>query len=137
MNAIANIELPDVQTSPDARGVALEAVGVNGLRYPITVVLPDGTRQQTICEAELTVPLDASTRGTHMSRFVEALHEHRDSMSPAGVLALALTVSERLDGHGAQVQLRFPLFVERVAPVTDEPALLTIDCVLAVSIAGT
>jgi GTP cyclohydrolase IB len=136
MNAIANIELPDVQTAADTRGVALEAVGVNGLRYPITVVLPDGTRQQTICEAELTVPLEADARGTHMSRFVEALHEHRDSMSPAGVLALAHRVSGRLDGRGANVELRFPLFVERPAPVTDEPALLTIDCALAVKIAG-
>ncbi len=136
MNAIANIELPDVQTAADTRGVSLEAVGVTGLRYPITVVLPDGSSQQTICEAELTVPLDATTRGTHMSRFVEALHDHRGAMSPAGVLALARSVSERLDGRGASVDLRFPLFVERPAPVTQEPALLTLDCTLGVKIAA-
>jgi GTP cyclohydrolase FolE2 len=135
MNTVANVDLPDVQTDTDARGIALEAVGITGLRYPITVVLPDGTRQQTICSADLSVPLDAATRGTHMSRFVEALHEYRDAMSPAGVLALARSVSERLDGRGSSVDLRFPLFVERAAPVTDEPALLTIDCALGVKIA--
>src|SRR5438309_788827 len=90
---------------------------LTGLRYPIAVALPAGDHQQTICEAELTVPLDATTRGTHMSRFVEALHEHRDEISPAGVLALSRSVSERLGGLGARVELRFPLFVERAAPV--------------------
>jgi GTP cyclohydrolase FolE2 len=134
VNAIANIELPDVQTSADARGVALEAVGVTGLRYPITVVLPDGTRQQTICNAELTVPLEAGTRGTHMSRFVEALHRQRDAISPGGVLALVREVSERLESRGAAVTLNLPLYVKRPAPVTGEEALLTIDCVLAARI---
>jgi GTP cyclohydrolase IB len=136
VSATVHIELPDVQTGAETRGVALEAVGVTGLRYPITVLLPDRTHQQTICEAELTVPLDAGTRGTHMSRFVEALHEHRDAMSPIGVLALARSVSARLDGRGARVELRFPLYVERPTPVTDEPALLTIDCALAANISA-
>jgi GTP cyclohydrolase IB len=134
VNPLADLELPDVQTAQDARGVALDAVGVTGLRYPITVRLPDGSRQQTICEAELTVPLPAPVRGTHMSRFVEALHEHRSAISPAGVVALARAVSARLDGTGAAVELRFELFVERPAPITEELALLTIDCSLAAKV---
>ena len=135
MNPTLDLQLPDVQDGREARGIALEAVGVNGLRYPIAVQLPDGTRQQTICEAELSVPLGAGTRGTHMSRFVQALHEHRDAMSPAGALALARDISRRLDGRGASVTLEFPLFVERPAPVTGETALLTIDNTLSVEVA--
>lgn len=131
MNALAHLELPDVQTARDTRGIALDAVGVTGLRYPITVQVPDGTNQQTICDAELTVPLAAQVRGTHMSRFVEALHEHRSAISPAGVLSLVRDVSARLDGAGAAVELRFALFVERAAPITDEAGFLTIDCSLA------
>lgn len=135
MSAIAPIELPDVQAGLERRGVALEAVGVTGLRYPITVALPAGDRQRTVCEAELTVPLEARARGTHMSRFVEALHEQRDEISPAGVLALSRSVSERLGELGARVELRFPLFVERSAPITGEPALLTVDGLLGAAVA--
>lgn len=131
MSTLASIDLPDVQAGAEARGVALDAVGVTGLRYPITIALPDGSRQQAIADAELTVPLDATARGTHMSRFVEQLHRHRDSVTPGAVLALARAVSSRLDNHGAAVQLSFALFVERPAPLSGEPALLTIDCVLA------
>ena len=134
MSVVAHLELPDIQSGTETRGVALGSVGVTGLRYPITVELPDRTRQQTICEAELTAPLDATSRGTHMSRFVEALHKHRAGMSPGGVLSLAQDVSARLDGRGARVALHFPLFIDRPAPVTEEPALLTIDCMLAASI---
>src|SRR4051794_26976618 len=111
MSTLVNVILPDVQASTETRGVALDAVGITGLRYPITVILPDGTRQQTICDAELTVPLDSGVRGTHMSRFVEALHTRRNSMSPDGVVALAREVSGRLDDRGAGVRLLFPLFV--------------------------
>lgn len=134
MSTLASIALPDVQAGAETRGVALEAVGVTGLRYPVSVASPDGARQQTICDAQLTVPLDAESRGTHMSRFVEALHAHRDDITPAGVLALARDVSERLDGRGANVELCFPLFVDRAAPVTGDPAFLTIDCTLRAAV---
>jgi GTP cyclohydrolase I len=134
VSVIAHIELPDVQAGTETRGVALDAVGVTSLRYPVTVELPDRSRQQTICDAELTVPLEATSRGTHMSRFVEAIHDHRNAMSPRGVLSLARSVAARLDGQGARVAVQFPLFVDRPAPLTEQPALLTIDCMLAATI---
>ncbi len=131
---ITDVALPDVQAGEEDRGIAIEAVGVQGLRYPITVRLPDGSEHPTYCEAELTVPLAADTRGTHMSRFVEALHAHRSRISPDGVLALTRDVSERLGGAGATVELRFPLFVDRSAPVTERPALLAVDCLLSAKV---
>jgi GTP cyclohydrolase I len=131
MSEVIELGLPDVQMGSNSRGIALEAVGVSGLRYPITVALPDGSRQQTTADAELTVPLEAHLRGTHMSRFVEALHERRDEISPLGVLALARDVSARLGGHGALARLRFPLSVDRPAPITRKPALMLLDCSIA------
>ncbi len=131
MNLLAERVLPDVQVGGDERGVALDDVGISGLRYPATVECADGSSQPTICEAQLAVALPASTRGTHMSRFVEALHEQREALSPAGVLTMARNLAARLDTDEAAIGLAFPLFVARKAPVTGQEALLGIDCTLA------
>jgi GTP cyclohydrolase IB len=131
MNLLVERMLPDIQGSTDKRGVALDDVGISGLRYPATVQCADGSVQQTICEAQLAVALAASARGTHMSRFVEVLHEQRQALSPAGVLAMARNLTARLDTGEAAIRLTFPLFVVREAPVTGQEALLGIDCTLA------
>lgn len=131
MSLLDEQTLPDVQASGDERGVALDNVGISGLRYPMTVECADGSSQQTICEAQLAVALGPSARGTHMSRFVEALHEQRDALSPASVLAMAHDLAARLDADEASIRLAFPLFISREAPVTGREALLGIDCTLA------
>jgi GTP cyclohydrolase FolE2 len=131
MSLLAERMLPDVQAGTEERGVALDDVGISGLRYPLTVECADGSRQRTICEAQLAAALDAQTRGTHMSRFVEALHEQREAISPAGALAMARDLAARLDAGEAEIRLAFPLFVLREAPVTGREALLGIDCILA------
>jgi len=123
--------LADVQAGGDERGVALDDVGISGLRYPATVECADGSLQHTICQAQLAVALAAPTRGTHMSRFVEVLHEQREALSPAGVLAMARDLAGRLDTDEAAIRLEFPLFVSRESPVTGQEALLGIDCTLA------
>jgi GTP cyclohydrolase IB len=131
MSLLADRTLPDVQAGTDERGVALDDVGISGLRYPATVECADGSTQHTICDAQLTVALAAQTRGTHMSRFVETLHERQDAISPAGVLAIARELADRLSAREAAVVLRFPLFMPRKAPITGCEALLGIDCTLA------
>jgi GTP cyclohydrolase IB len=130
MNLLVERMLPDIQGGTDTRDVALDDVGISGLRYPATVQCADGSAQQTICQAQLTVALAASTRGTHMSRFVEVLHERRHAISPAGILAMARDLTARLDTDKATIRLTFPMFVTRKAPITGQEALLGIDCAL-------
>lgn len=130
MNLLVERMLPDIQGSTDERGVALDDVGISGLRYPATIQCADGSAQHTICEVQLAVALAASMRGTHMSRFVEVLHERRRAISPAGVLTIARNLTSRLGTDEASIRLTFPLFVAREAPVTGQEALLGIDCTL-------
>ena len=128
MSVISEHDLADVQANGDDRGVALEDVGISGLRYPATIALADGATQQTVCDAELAVSVAAEVRGTHMSRFVELLHERREAVSPAGAITMAEQLSAKLDATDAMVDLDFPLFIERAAPVSGQTALLGIDC---------
>lgn len=128
MNPLTSIALPDVQAEAETRGICLDEVGISGLSYPLTLRSPDGDVQHTVADAELVVALDAAERGTHMSRFVEALHEYRDELGAESVLDLARDLTSRLRASRARVHLSFPMFVLRRAPVSDAESLLRLDC---------
>lgn len=116
--------LTDTQSERDPRNVPISRVGVSGLRYPVTLVRPDGSTAGSSCEASLTVSLAAHERGTHMSRFVEELHQACTAIHPAAVVDLAKRLRTRLKAAEATAELTLPWFVEKKAPVTGGAAWL-------------
>ncbi len=73
--------LEDVQSRADSRGIALDRVGVSDLRYPITVLDREGGKRETVATLSMSVDLPHHFKGTHMSRFVEILNEHRGEVT--------------------------------------------------------
>lgn len=118
------VNLEDVQSRPDSRGIALDEAGVTGLRYPVAVSDRDGAKQETIGEATMAVSVPGEVKGTHMSRFVEILHEHSTEISAATLPVILDTVCQRLGATQARLQVRATYFRERLAPVTRARALM-------------
>ena len=119
---------PDVQGRRDERGVALDGVGIRGLRYPIVIATPHGP-QPSIARWELTVPLEAARRGTHMSRFVEALEEwSAQAMTGPRLLGMLADLRDRLDAPRSHTRCELTTFIEREAPVSGLAAQHAIDC---------
>jgi GTP cyclohydrolase FolE2 len=126
------LDLPDVQRETPAHAIPLDEVGVRGLRHPARI--HDGEAvQHTVATASVSVALPAAERGTHMSRLVQALHAYEMALSPITVLDLARRVCEALDAEAATVSLRFPLFLERTAPVSGARGLVDYEGVLGAS----
>jgi GTP cyclohydrolase I len=124
MNAPEKLFLPDVQGRPDGRSLAIDQVGVRGLRHPVTVARPDGTEQPTVATFEMCVGLPAAARGTHMSRFVEVLTAAREPLDPASFRALAERMLDRLEADRGHLAVRFPYFVAKRAPVSGVASLM-------------
>ena len=116
--------LEDTQSLPDHRQIRIPRVGVRGLRYPVTIQRPDGTVFPASATAALTTDLAATERGTHMSRFVSLLHEHREGITPAGLLAMARELRARLGATESRIILSLPWFAEKYAPVSGQPGFL-------------
>ena len=123
MNARDHFFLADVQASQDIRNVPIERVGVRGLRYPLVVQGRLGV-QHTVAEAELTVLLDATVKGTHMSRFVEMLESWSSPVGPGNLSEHLVGMLERLDAAAGRIDLRFPFFIRKRAPVSGVESLL-------------
>ena len=123
MNAPQRVGLPDIQSQIDGRSVAIDEVGIKGVRYPVTV-LAQGEPQSTVAAFSMTVALPASAKGTHMSRFVEILEAHREPLDPARFAAMAQAMLERLDARAGTIEMTFPYFVRKTAPVSGVASLL-------------
>lgn len=120
--------MEDVQSSSDNRELPIDLVGVNGLRYPITVRDKARVRQKTIAEMSLSVSLPHHFKGTHMSRFIEVVHEHRDQVDMETLPSIVRTLRSRLEAERARIEVRFPYFVERTAPASGLLSLMSYDC---------
>lgn len=121
-------DLPDIQAQKDTRGIPLRHVGISRLKYPMTVWDRDEQIQHTIGEFKLTVDLPSNYKGTHMSRFVTALENHRGEISLETLPELVDALRERLDAESAHVHVAFDYFIRKLAPVSLEESALPIRC---------
>jgi GTP cyclohydrolase IB len=117
------ILLPDVQSQADGRDLPIQAVGVSGIRYPVTV-LSGAQPSSTIARLSLTVGLPAHVKGTHMSRFVELIESPRTPLDQAAFKALQFDMLQRLEASSGAIEMHFPYFVAKTAPVSGVQSLL-------------
>jgi GTP cyclohydrolase I len=120
--------LDDVQNRRDERGIAINHVGVTDLRWPVVVLDRQQGEQQTVATLTASVGLPHHFKGTHMSRFVEVLNEHRGEVTMRTLPTILRQLKERLDAESARIEVRFPYFLERVAPVSGCKALMDYEC---------
>ncbi len=121
-------DLEDVQNRTDGRQIAIDQVGVSGLRYPISVLDREQEKQHTVARLSLAVNLPHHFKGTHMSRFIEVLNEHRGEITMRTLPEILRDLKERLDSESARVEVAFPYFLERTAPVSGARALMDYEC---------
>ena len=120
--------LPDIQKTTDRRNIAIDRVGVRKVRCPIVVLDRADERQQTIGDFTLTVDLPAEFKGTHMSRFLEVLGEYGKEISVHALPELLGRLRERLNAEKAHINVRFPFFMSKAAPVTGKTGMAEFEC---------
>jgi len=132
MNAPEKIFLPDVQATADTRRLAIQQVGVKGLRYPIQVETENGEGLPTIATLAMTVGLPPEVKGTHMSRFVELLEARRGVLGQIDLYVMLAEMLERLEAQSGRIEIAFPYFIRKSAPVSEVESLLDYDVTLIV-----
>jgi GTP cyclohydrolase I len=120
--------MQDVQSRPDTREIPIDRVGVCDLNYPIIVMDRENRQQSTTARLSLSVNLPREFKGTHMSRFIEVLNSHRGEITMRTVPTILRELKERLDAESAHIEVHFPYFLERSAPVSGARALMDYEC---------
>jgi GTP cyclohydrolase IB len=127
------MSLKDTQNERDHRNIAIDRVGVRSLRFPLRIRDRDQQEQHTVAMVSLAVDLPHQYKGTHMSRFVEALHAHGQVIDVKGITGLPRELLSRLNADSAHVEFRFPYFRSKAAPVTKVRGLLDYGVVFEVN----
>jgi len=116
--------IPDVQSHPDARELAIDRVGIRDLRYPLRFSDGGGEPISTIASCNLYVALPAERKGTHMSRLVSVIDEMADPLSLASLPKLLEALLTRLEAEAGCVEIAFPWFVRKAAPVSGAQSMM-------------
>ena len=116
--------LNDTQSQHDDRCIAIDRVGVRSLKFPLAITDREKHPQHTVATVAMAVDLPQHYKGTHMSRFVQVLHSHGQELTVANATTIPHELLSRLEAKRAHLELRFPYFRSKAAPVTATPGLL-------------
>jgi GTP cyclohydrolase IB len=130
VNAPEKLDVPglhDTQSRADLRHLPIERVGIKRLRYPVALKDGAGAVQHTVAEFSMDVGLAHDVKGTHMSRFVEMLEGLREPLDLIGFGELHRAMLLRLGASTGRIEMRFPYFIRKAAPVSGVESLLDYD----------
>ena len=126
--------IPDVQGSADSRKLAIDKVGVKAIRHPVRIqerpstdrASKDGTAgvQHTIAMFNMYVGLPHHFKGTHMSRFIEILEAHEREITVETFQQMLREMVEKLEAEEGSIEMTFPYFIEKKAPVSGVKSLM-------------
>jgi GTP cyclohydrolase I len=120
--------MKDIQNQRDYRNIPINKVGIKNLRYPITVLDRKNGFQHTVATINMYVDLPHKYKGTHMSRFVEMLHSFRLELSLKKISIILAQMKSHLNAASAHIEVIFPYFIEKKAPVSHSPGLMDYTC---------
>ncbi|MBW2544559.1 MAG: GTP cyclohydrolase I FolE2 [Deltaproteobacteria bacterium] len=120
----------DIQNLKDHRNIDIQKVGVKGIKYPIIVLDKANGTQHVNATINMYVNLPHRFKGTHMSRFVEILNEYRGQINIKTFQKILCKMKEKLNAESAHIEISFPYFVEKTAPVSNAKSLMEYRCSL-------
>jgi len=120
----AACEIEDVQARHDTRQLAIDKVGIKSIRHPIKVADKSEGVQHTVAVFNMYVHLPHNFKGTHMSRFVEILNGYEREISVENFETMLREMVVRLEAQSGHVEMSFPYFINKKAPISGVQSLL-------------
>ena len=120
--------MKDVQNEPDHRNIDLTKVGIKGIKYPINVLDRANKTQATVATVNMYVHLAHRFKGTHMSRFVEVLNDYCSDLNLSSFFEMLDRIKKSLDAPAANLEICFPYFMKKRAPVSGVASMMEYTC---------
>ena len=127
--------MPDMQKTRDRRNIPINKVGVKDISYPIVVMDKNHALQHTVARVNMYVDLPHHFKGTHMSRFIEILNTYREKIALDKLETILQKMKEKLGASRAHLEVEFPYFIEKKAPVSGAKSLMEYTCEFIASLA--
>ena len=116
--------IEDVQGHADSRQIPINKVGIKDIFHPVRVKDRARGEQHTVANIKMYVNLPHNFKGTHMSRFVEILNRQQREISVESFGSMLGEMTERLAATSGHIEMSFPYFVMKKAPVSGVESLM-------------
>jgi len=116
--------LPDTQGLADTRNLPINKVGIKDILHPMIIKQRSGKNQTTVANFNMYVNLPHNLKGTHMSRFVHILNSHEDYITVDIFKNMIREMLILLEAESGHVEMSFPYFIKKTAPVSKVQSLL-------------
>jgi GTP cyclohydrolase I len=120
--------MDDIRRQPSACGAPIDKVGVKNLNYPIVLLDKAQRKQHTVARISMYVDLPREHRGTYMGRFVQILSRYHREIDLHKVGAILRDMRKELEADSAHLEMEFPYFIEKAAPVSGVRGLMDYRC---------
>ena len=122
--------IEDVQGSADTRQIDINKVGIKDIRHPVRVKDRSEGEQHTIANFNMYVFLPHNFKGTHMSRFAAILNNHEREITIESFKDMLSEMAELLESNEGHIEMTFPFFVNKTAPVSGIKSLMDYEVTL-------
>lgn len=122
--------LADVQMDRPEIPIVVNRAGVRGLKRLLRVPDRQKGSQTTMADVSLAVDLPPSLKGTHMSRFVEALEAFDDVLSTESLRRLLEDLRRCLCASSSFARFEFPFLARKKSPASGLFASVASSCVI-------
>jgi GTP cyclohydrolase I len=106
----------------------LQTVGITDIKYPIRVREKKGDLQETVASINLRANMPKSLRDTCVSTFISVLNKYQNDMNVNILPDMLAEIRTGLRAESARVEMTFPYFIEKKAPVSLTPSLMEYTC---------
>jgi len=124
----------DVQNRRDRRQIDIDKVGIKNIRYPVSLLDKHNKIQHTVADINMYVSLPRKYKGTHMSRFVEILNMYQREIDISSLSDMLKQIKNKFLSDAAHLEMKFPYFISKKAPVSRLEGLMEYMCSLRASL---
>lgn len=124
--------LPDIQKIKDKRGLSINRVGIENVKFPLYVSTKDGAKVLVYATINLYGSLKHTIKGINMSRFCDVLMEWQyKDINSESLYHLLGELREHLgakDVEDVYAEIIFDYFIKKVGPVSKKESVMNYQC---------
>lgn len=109
------------------------SVGIYDFTCPVRIPEKNGGLQQTVATISLTAKEPASQAESSVSAIIELLFSHLPDIHSGIFPGLLKNVRSKLKASEVCLEMRFPYFIEKTAPMSATPSLMEYQCAFTAS----
>lgn len=110
------------------KAMHIQTVGLKGLRTPIQVKEKGGNVQHTIATVSMRAQLADGSKENCVETFTTILNQYLGELSVASFSSILSRLQEGLQAKSVRLDMTFPYFIDKKAPVSDTHGIMEYTC---------